>query len=436
MAGCNPNLIFPMKSLVILEGARTPFCRAGSALAEMHAADLGRLAASGVLIRSGFDPALVDETIFGCVGQPADAANISRVIALRTGIPKEKPSMTVHRNCASGMEAVTTAHQKLVAGQGEVFLVGGVENMSQMPLLFRHEAALKFAMLGRARTFGSKARAMAAFRPQDFMPLLALKMGLTDPVAELNMGETAEVLAREFGITRAEQDAFAVKSHLKAAAATAFLAEEMVPAFSGTREVKAVMQDNGVRADSSVQKLAKLPTIFDPLTGTVTAGNSSQISDGAAAMIVCSEEKASSLGMQPLGRMVSYAYTGCDPERMGLGPVQASALALHRAGWSLADVDLIELNEAFAAQALAVLKCFRDPAAAKRAGLDAPLGEIDEARLNPQGGSIALGHPVGATGSRLILTALKQLKRTGQKRALVTLCVGGGQGGAVCLESF
>lgn len=425
-----------MKSLVILDGARTPFCRAGSSLAEMHAADLGRLAASGALIRSGFDPSLVDETIFGCVAQPADAANISRVIALRTGIPKEKPSMTVHRNCASGMEAVTTAHQKLTAGQGEVFLVGGVENMSQMPLLFRHEAALKFAMLGRAKTFGSKARAMAAFRPQDFMPLLALKMGLTDPVAELNMGETAEVLAREFGITRAEQDAFAVKSHLKAAAAAAFLAEEMVPAFSGTREVKAIMQDNGVRADSSVQKLAKLPTIFDPLTGTVTAGNSSQITDGAAAMIVCSEEKASSLGMQPLGRMVSYAYTGCDPERMGVGPVQASALALHRAGWNLADVDLIELNEAFAAQALAVLKCFRDPVSAKRAGLDAPLGEIDETRLNPQGGSIALGHPVGATGSRLILTALKQLKRTGKKRALVTLCVGGGQGGAICLESF
>ncbi|WP_113960464.1 thiolase family protein [Roseimicrobium gellanilyticum] len=425
-----------MKSLVILDGARTPFCRSGSALSEMHAADLGRLAASGALIRSGFDPALVDETIFGCVAQPADAANIARVIALRTGIPKEKPSMTVHRNCASGMEAVTTAHQKLAAGQGEVFLVGGVESMSQMPLLFRHEAALKFAMLGRAKTFGSRARAMAAFRPQDFMPLLALKMGLTDPVAELNMGETAEVLAREFGITRSEQDAFAVKSHLKAAAAAAFLAEEMVPAFSGTREVKAVMQDNGVRADSSVQKLAKLPTIFDPLTGTVTAGNSSQITDGAVAMIVCSEEKASSLGMQPLGRMVSYAYTGCDPERMGLGPVQASALALRRARWTLADVDLMELNEAFASQALAVLKCFRDPAAAKRAGLDTPLGEVDEARLNPQGGSIALGHPVGATGSRLILTALKQLKRTGKKRALVTLCVGGGQGGAVCLESL
>ena len=436
MAGSYLNLIFPMKSLVILDGARTPFCRAGSSLADMHTADLGRLAAAGAFVRTGLDPAQVDETIFGCVAQPADAQNIARVIALRTGVPKEKPSMTVHRNCASGMEAVTTAHQKLAAGQGEMFLVGGVESMSQMPLLFRHEAAIKFAMLGRARTFGSKARAMAAFRPQDFMPLLALKMGLTDPVAELNMGETAEVLAREFRISRAEQDAFAVKSHLKATAAAQYLAEEMVPAFFGTREVKAVMQDNGVRADSSMQKLAKLPTIFDPLTGTVTAGNSSQITDGAAALLVCSEEKAAVLGMQPLGRMVSYAYTGCDPERMGLGPVQASALALRRAGWNLADIDLVEINEAFAAQALAVLKCFREGDSAKRAGLDAPLGEIDETRLNPQGGAIALGHPVGATGSRLILTALKQLRRTGGKRALVTLCVGGGQGGAVCLEAF
>lgn len=425
-----------MKPLIILDGARTPFCRAGSALADMHVADLGRLAATGLFIRTGLDPALVDESIFGCVGQPADAANVTRVIALRTGVPIDKPAMTVNRNCASGMEAVTTAHQKMTAGVGEVFLVGGAESMSQMPLLFRHEAALKFAMLSRAKSFGSKARAMTAFRVQDFMPLMALKMGLTDPVAELNMGETAEVLAREFHISRADQDAFAVRSHLKAMAAAARLAEEIVPVYAGSREVKAITHDNGVRADASVQKLARLPAIFDPIMGSVTAGNSSQITDGAAALLVCSEERASTLGVPPLGRMVSYAYTGCEPERMGLGPVQASAQALQLAGWTLADVDLIEINEAFAAQALAVLKCFRDPDSARKAGLKAPLGEVDEARLNPQGGSIALGHPVGATGARLILSALKQLRRSGGKRALVTLCVGGGQGGAVCLESL
>ncbi len=424
-----------MKPLVILDGVRTPFCRAGSALADLTATDLGRMAASGLFTRTGFDPALVDEAIFGCVSQPADAANVSRVIALRAGVPKEKPAMTVHRNCASGMEAVTTAQEKMAAGVGDIFLVGGVESMSQMPLLFRHEAALKFAMLSRAKGFGARARAMTAFRPSDFMPLLALKMGLTDPVAELNMGETAEVLAREFRISRAEQDAFAVRSHLKAVAASAALAEEIVPVYAGKREVKAITTDNGVRPDSSVQKLSKLPTIFDPGMGSVTAGNSSQITDGAAALLVCSEAKADTLGLKPLGRMVSHACTGCDPARMGLGPVQASALALARAGWSLDDLDLVEINEAFAAQTLAVLKCFRDPDAAKRAGLAKPLGAIDEAKLNPQGGAIALGHPVGATGARLILTALKQLRRNGGKRALVTLCVGGGQGCAVCLET-
>ncbi|MEZ0390230.1 MAG: acetyl-CoA C-acyltransferase [Verrucomicrobium sp.] len=422
--------------LVILAGVRTPFCRAGSALADFDAVELGRMAVAGLFTRTGLDPAVVDETIFGCVAQPADAANISRVIALRSGVPKTRPAMTVHRNCASGMEAVTTAQEKLTAGQGEVFLTGGTESMSQMPLLFRHEAAIKFAMLSRAKTMGGKFKAATAFRPQDFMPLLALKMGLTDPVAELNMGDTAEVLAREFGITRDEQDAMTVRSHMLAAKAQAALREEITPVFSGRKEVKVVEDDNGIRTDISPARLAKLPTIFDPMTGSVTAGNSSQITDGAVALLTCSEARAHDLGVQPLGRLVSHAYTGCDPERMGLGPVSAMALALNRAGWNLKDMDLIEINEAFASQILAVLKCLRDPDSARKAGLEAPLGEIDDAQLNPQGGAIALGHPVGATGARLILTALHQLRRTGKKRALVSLCVGGGQGGAVCLEAF
>ena len=425
-----------MKPLVILDGARTPFCRAGTSLQDFNAADLGRLAVSGLFTRMGIDPAVVDETIFGCVSQPADAANVARVIALRAGVPQERPAMSVHRNCASGMEAITTAQEKMAAGTGHVFLVGGTESMSNMPLLFRHEAATKFAMLSRAKSFGSRARAMTAFRPQDFMPLLALKLGLTDPVAEMNMGETAELLAREFNISREQQDAFAVRSHLKAAGSASMLEEEIVPVYAGKREVKAVLQDNGVRPDSSMQKLARLPAIFDPGMGSVTAGNSSQISDGAVALLVCSEESAARFDTRPLGRMVSHAYTGCDPARMGLGPVQSSALALQRAGWTLQDVDVIEINEAFAAQTLAVLKCFADGAAAKRAGLASPLGAVDESRLNPMGGAIALGHPVGATGARLVLTALKHLRHTGGKRALVTLCVGGGQGGAVCLEAL
>lgn len=423
-------------SLFIVAGVRTPFCRAGSSLAEMDAVELGRLAVNGLLTRTGLDPAFVDETFFGCVSQPANAANMARVIALRAGIPKDKPAMTVQRNCASGMEAVTTAQDKLSSKHGEVFLVGGSESMSQMPLLFRHEAALKFAMLSRARGVIGKASAMASFRPHDFAPLIALKMGLTDPVAALNMGETAEVLAREFKITREEQDAFALRSHQLATSSREMLHSEIIPVYTGNKEVKTLTEDNGIRKDINVEKLAALPSIFDLLTGSVTAGNSSQITDGAVALLTCSESKASTLGLKPLGRVVSYAYTGCDPERMGLGPVKAMELALKRAGWKLGDVDIVEINEAFSAQVLAVLKCLKDKVYAERAGLDAPLGEIDYSTLNRQGGSIALGHPVGASGARLILTALQQMHRTRKKRALVSLCIGGGQGGAVCLESL
>ncbi|WP_009962690.1 thiolase family protein [Verrucomicrobium spinosum] len=422
--------------LVIVAGARTPFCRAGSTLADFDAVELGRHAASGLFTRTGIDPAAVDETVFGCVSQPANAANIARVIALRAGVPKERPAMTVHRNCASGMEAVTTAQEKLAAGQGEVFLVGGTESMSQMPLLFRHEAAIKFALLSRARGMGGKLQAATAFRPQDFLPLLAIKMGLTDPVAEINMGQTAELLAREFEISRDAQDAMAVRSQLLAAQHRGHLREEIAPMFSGRKDLVAVEDDNGVRTDSSPAKLAKLQPIFEPLTGTVTAGNSSQVTDGAVALLACSEARAQQLGVAPLGRLVSHAYTGCDPERMGLGPVTAMAAALGHAGWKLSDVDIIEINEAFAAQILAVLKCLKDPASARKAGLNTPLGEVDDSQLNLQGGAIALGHPVGATGARLILTALYQLRRAGKRRALVSLCVGGGQGGAVCLEAF
>lgn len=422
--------------LVVVAGVRTPFCRAGTALAGLDAVELGRAAVTGLLIKTGIDPALIDETIIGCVAQPANAPNIARIIALRSGIPKERPAMTVQRNCASGLQAMTTAYEKLSAGQGEVFMVGGVESMSQMPFQFRHEAALKFAMLSRARGVFSKARALSAFRLQDLMPVITLKLGLTDPVAALNMGETAELLAREYKVSRDAQDAFAVRSHLLALGSRAAIAEEITSVYTTGRDVMAVTEDNGVRADSSLEKLARLQPIFDPLMGSVTAGNSSQVSDGAVALLVCSERRAESLGLEPLGRLVSQAWTGCDPARMGLGPVTAIAEALRAASWKLDDADIVEINEAFAAQVLAVLKCLKDPASARRAGLDGPLGELDHARLNPQGGSIALGHPVGASGARLVLSALLQLRRNKQRRAVVSLCIGGGQGGAVCLETM
>lgn len=413
-------------NLFIIDGIRTPFTRAGTALAEMDAVELGRIAVSALLTKTGIDPHLVDETIIGCVGQPPEAQNIARVIALRAGMPEDKPAMTVHRNCASGLEALTTAADKLCSGHGDVFVVGGVESMSQMPLYFGRAATAKFTALGRAKTTGQRLRQMAAFRPSDFSPVIGLKLGLTDPVSGMNMGQTAELLAKEFHISREAQDEFAMRSHLKAAQAKL---REITPVYA--RE--AVIADNGIRPDSSMEKLAKLQPMFDR-EGSVTAGNSSQITDGAVALLVASEAKVEQMGWKPLGRLVDYAFTGCDPKRMGLGPVRAMDTLLRRAHLKLEEADLIEINEAFAAQVLAVLKCLSDPASARRCGLESPLGEVDREKLNPRGGAIALGHPVGATGARLVLSALHQLHDANTKLALVSLCVGGGQGGAALLE--
>jgi len=419
--------------LVIVDGVRTPFCKAGTELAALGADELGRIAVSALLTRTDLDPALIDEVIFGCVAQPADAANVARVIALRAGIPQSVPAVTVHRNCASGFEALTQAQEKMLAGRGKIFVVGGTESMSNIPLLFNSSAAKKFGQLTRAKSFLQRAKAFAAFRPADFKPRIGLMLGLTDPVCNLNMGETAEVLAREFEISRAVQDAFALQSHLRAAAAREKLADEICPVFQA--DGKVVTQDNGIRENQSPEALAKLKPQFDRRNGTVTAGNASQITDGAVALLVMSESRAKELGFTPLGALTGYAYAGCDPVRMGLGPVFAIARAEAQTGLKLADADIIEINEAFASQVVAVIKC----AASEEFAHDQlhrhePLGEIPAAKLNVNGGSIALGHPVGATGARLVLTALKELKRRNARRALVSLCIGGGQGAALWLE--
>lgn len=398
--------------LVIVDGVRTPFCKWNTHFASLGADELGRVAVSALLARTGFDPALIDEVIFGCVCQPAEAANVARVIALRAGVPENVPAVTVHRNCASGLEAITTAYERMTAGHGSVFVVGGAESMSQAPLLFKPAAAEKYAALGRTKSTGSKLGALAQFRLSDFEPRVALKLGLTDPVSGLNMGETAELLARENEISREEQDEFAVQSNQRAVAAREKFSDEICPVYV---KGHAITEDNGPRADTSLAALAKLKPVFDRRYGTVTAGNSSQISDGAVALLVMTEQKAAEFGFQPLGRLAAYAYTGCDPARMGLGPVSA----IQKVARPVAEADIIEINEAFAAQVLAVLK---------------KLGDVPREKLNVNGGAIALGHPVGATGSRLVLAALKELQRRQGRRALVSLCVGGGQGGALWLE--
>jgi acetyl-CoA acetyltransferase family protein len=424
--------------LVIVDGLRTPFCKAGTDLAHRGPEELGRVAVNALLTRTGLDPALIDEVIFGCVSQPADAANVARVIALRAGIPENVPAMTVHRNCASGCEALTQAAEKIQAGRGSIFIVGGTESMSQIPLLFKQRTAEKFGRLARSRTFGQKFRALASFRPSDFQPRVGLQLGLTDPVCGLNMGETAEVLAREFGISREQQDAFALESHRRATAAGPRLAEEICPVYTnGHKPAAALLQDNGPRPNQSTEALAKLKPVFDRRTGTVTAGNASQITDGAVALLVMSEEKASLLGLRPLGALAAYAYAGCDPMRMGLGPVFAMAKLHDDTGMNPLDADLIEINEAFAAQILAVSQCAASTDfARKHLKREHALGEISSDKLNVNGGAIALGHPVGATGARLILTSLKELRRRKAKHALVSACVGGGQGVALLLETL
>ena len=421
--------------MVIVDGVRTPFCRAGTDLAGLAPDELGRIAVNALLTRTGIDPSCIDEVIFGCVCQPFDAANIARVIALRAGIPESVPAITVHRNCASGFEAITQAAEKAAAGRGEIFLVGGTESMSQVPLLFPQTAAAKFTALAKARNALQKLKALAAFRPADFKPRIGLLLGLTDPVCGLNMGETAELLARELGLTRARQDAFAIESHKRTLAAREKMAAEICPVFNAAGT--ALATDNGPRTDQTPATLARLKPVFDKRNGTVTAANSSQITDGAVALLVMTETKAAELGLHPLGVLTGYAYAGCDPSRMGLGPVFAMAKAQDLTGLGPADADLIEINEAFAAQVLACLECARSEKFARKVlGRPAALGEIPLEKLNVNGGAIALGHPVGATGARLVLTTLLELKRRSAHRALVSLCVGGGQGAALWLEAF
>jgi acetyl-CoA C-acetyltransferase/acetyl-CoA acyltransferase len=347
---------------------------------------------------------------------------VARVIALNAGIPREVPAYTVHRNCASGFEAITSAYEKMVAGQGDAFVVGGTESMSNIPLLFSTQAADKFGALARAKSLPRRLAAMLAFRPSDFKPRIGVMLGLTDPVCGLNMGQTAEVLYRDYGIPREEQDAFALESHQKATKARPKLREETTTVYLPNG--KYVEQDNGVRENQTMEALTKLRPIFDKRNGTVTAGNASQVTDGAVALLVMDEEKARRQDYKPLGYLRGYAFTGVDPRRMGLGPAYAMPKVLEKSRVKWTDIQLIEINEAFAVQVLAVESVLR-----KEFDM-----VINHDLLNVNGGAIALGHPVGASGARLVLTLLKEMKRRNLNTGIASACVGGGQGAALILE--
>jgi acetyl-CoA C-acetyltransferase/acetyl-CoA acyltransferase len=419
-----------MLDIAIVEGVRTPFAKAFGALAGVPAQELGRVAVVDLLRRASARPDSIDQVVFGNVAPPMDAANIARVIALNAGIPRDRVAHTVQRNCASGMEAITEAAQIIQLGQARAVVAGGTESMSRIPLVYNDEATELYMRLGRAKTFGQRLRTLLSFRPRHFKPVPAIQQGLTDPVSGLIMGETAEVLARDFNISREEQDLYALESHRRATDAQkrGVLAEEIVA-------VGSVAEDVGPRKDQTLEALTKLKPIFKK-DGTVTVGNSCMITDGAAALLVMHGEAARAAGRRPLGYLRGYAYAGLEPERMGLGPTFATAKLLQNTGWKMQDFELIELNEAFAAVVLANQKTFAsDQFARDRLGRSSALGAIDLAKTNVNGGAIALGHPVGVSGARIVLTLLKEMRRRGLRRGLATLCVGGGQGGAVALET-
>lgn len=430
----------PLPRLAVVAGARTPFAKAFTALTNVTAEQLGRVALLGALQKAGLTPADVGEVVFGNVGGQPDASNVSRVLALRAGVPYDRIAHTVNRNCASGMEAIISAWHILCEGRSDLIVAGGTESMTNVPFIWSRQARDWFIQWGRANWKG-KLRLLTRWRPSFFRPIAALELGLTDPVCGLSMGQTAEILAKEFGISREEQDRFALLSHQRATAAwqRGFFQDEVVPVPAEWTGGAALERDTGPRPQQTLEALAKLPPIFDRSgQGTLTAGNSCPVTDGAAAVVLTTQEHQRQRwpDRPVLGYVCGYALAGCDPRRMGLGPVFAIHKLLRTHRLSLRDFDLIEINEAFAAQVLACLRAMASAEFARKELHETePLGEIDLDRLNVNGGAIALGHPVGATGTRLALTLLRALRERGLRRGLAALCVGGGQGAALWLET-
>jgi acetyl-CoA acyltransferase len=423
------------RDVVIVEGLRTPYAKAGTLLKDVPAQELARIVITELLARTGLDPSDLDHVIFGNIAQPPDAVNLARVASLLAGVPRRVPGVTVNRLCGSGLQSIVDAWYRIAAGDADAIVSGGVESMSNIPFLYSRESQEIFTEVFTARDLRKRLAAASRFRPKHFKPEIGLQQGLTDAVCGLNMGETAEVLAKEHHISREEQDEFALRSHRRVTLARAKLAEEIVPVPVPPKYADMAIADNGVRENQTIEALSKLRPYFDPKFGTVTAGNSSQITDGGAATLVMSAEAAKAHGYRPLGRIRGFAFVGLEPERMGLGPAVATPLALKRARVAWGDIGLVELNEAFAAQCLAVARVFPSREWHERYGTGGPIGEIDWEKTNVNGGAIALGHPVGSSANRLVTTLLKEMHRRDVQFGLATMCIGGGQGGAVVVEA-
>ncbi len=414
------------REVYVVDGLRTPFIKAvpGKPNA-LSASDLAVAAIKPLLLRQPFSPDEIGEVIAGCVGPASDEANIGRIIALRAGCGDNVPGWTVQRNCASGLQAVACGATDIANGDYDLVLAGGTECMSRAPLIYRNNFVEWLTQVRFGKGFLNRLKALEKFRPQFLVPIISLLNALTDPIVNLSMGQTAENLVYQFHITREAADAYALQSHQKVKDAIhQGYFEEITPLFDWQGNV--IQSDTGVRLDASLEKLSALKPVFDKPFGSVTAGNSSQVTDGAAFLILASEVAVKQYGLPVLGKIVDTAWAALDPSIMGLGPCYAIQKLLAQQNLSIQNIDYWEINEAFAAQVLAWLRAMQEEPYA--------IGTIPVERLNVDGGAVAIGHPVGASGARLVLHLLHVLKRNKAKKGIASLCIGGGQGGAMLLE--
>ena len=425
----------PSGRVAIVAACRTPFARAGTDLKELDVVDLAGIPAAEVVARAGIDPAEIDLAVFGVVVAAADAPNLGREIIFRAALPATIPGTTVNLACASANRAITSGAEAILRGEAEIVLAGGAESLSNVPIAFSRGAAEKFVALARARSIGQRLKGLARFRARDFAPVAP---AIAERSTGMSMGEACEKMAKENDISRRAQDEIALLSHQRAAAAEAagLFADQVVTVFPPPRYDRPVESDNGVRGTTSMAALAALRPAFDRRHGTLTAGNSSPITDGGGAVLLMSERRARSLGRTPLGFLRSWAYAATDPAQQLLqGPAYAAPMALERAGLRLGEIDLVEMHEAFAAQVLSNLKAFASPRFAREElGRSEPLGVVDFDRLNVNGGSLAIGHPFGATGVRVTLQLLQELRRRNLQFGLITVCAAGGHGFAMVVE--
>jgi acetyl-CoA C-acetyltransferase len=422
------------RPVYVVDGLRTPFLKVHEQPGPFSAADLAVAAGKALLVRQPFAAEALDEVILGCIIPAPNEMNIARIAALRLGCGQRVPAWTVQRNCGSGMQAVDSAAQAIASSRAELVLAGGTEAMSHAPVLLPQAAVELLGAWRQAKSVGRRLKLLSRLRPKHFRLVFGLLEGLTDPVVKLSMGQTAEILAQRFGISRERMDAFAAESHRRLARAQAEgRLEEIAPLYGSDGRV--YDHDDGVRPETTPAKLAHLKPVFDRPYGLVTAGNSAQITDGAAWLLLASADAVDRYDLKVLGRIVDCQWAGIEPSQMGLGPVHAMAPILMRQGITVGEIDYWEINEAFATQVLACLEAWQDPAYCRdELGLAQPFAPIPMERLNVDGGAIAIGHPVGTSGARIILHLLQVLARTGTRRGMAALCIGGGQGGAMLLE--